>query len=375
MSQVNVIEVKSSSQLQEFIKYPNKLYKDDPNYVYPLFSERKEFFNFKNNPFYKTAKVKLFLALKDKKVVGRIATCINFNHNEYHSEQTGFFGFFDCPDDYEIASNLLKVALITLKKEGMEKMRGPVSFSTNHECGFLVDGFEAPPVLMMTYNQPYLPRLAEKFGLKKAMDLLAYEIDGRKGIPERIQKVLVKLEKRTDVTLRSINMKDFDNEVLRIHKVYNDAWQYNWGFVPMEKEEFIHTAKDMRQIIEPDLVSIAEYEGTPIGFSLALPDINQALIHLKGKLFPFGLLKLLWHTKIKNKINRTRIITFGVVPDFQKRGIDMLLFNRTFINGTSRGLYMGELSWILESNELMCRGAEQMGGHIYKRYRISEMPL
>ncbi|RKX20714.1 MAG: N-acetyltransferase [Candidatus Zixiibacteriota bacterium] len=375
MSQINVIEVKSSSQLQEFIKYPNKLYKDDPNYVYPLLSERKEFFDFKNNPFYKTAKVKLFLATRDKKVVGRIATCINFNHNEYHSEQTGFFSFFDCPDDYEIASNLLKVALITLKKEGMEKMRGPINFSTNHECGFLVDGFDAPPVLMMTYNQPYLPRLAEKFGLKKAMDLLAYEIDGRKGIPERIQKVLVKLEKKKDITLRSINMKDFDNEILRIHKVYNDAWQYNWGFVPMEKEEFIHTAKDMKQIVEPDLVSIAEYKGTPIGFSLALPDINQALIYLKGKLFPFGLLKLLWHTKIKNKLNRTRIITFGVVPDFQKRGIDMLLFNRTFINGTSRGLYMGELSWILESNELMCHGAEQMGGHIYKRYRIVEMPL
>jgi ribosomal protein S18 acetylase RimI-like enzyme len=313
--------------------------------------------------------------MKDGRIAGRVATSVNFNHNEYHGEQTGFFGFFECPDDYEIASTLLKVAMINLKKEGMDKMRGPMNFSTNHECGFLVDGFDSPPAVMMPYNRPYLPRLAEKFGLKKAMDLLAFELLGENKIPERIQNLVDKLKTRTKITIRSINMSDFDNEILLVNSLYNDAWQHNWGFVPMEKDEFIHTAKDLKKIIEPELVLIAEYEGQAVAFSLALPDINQALRHLKGRLFPIGLIKLLWHTKIRNKIDTARLITFGVVPQFQKRGIDSLMFTETFNRGIAKGYRAAELSWVLETNELMCRGAEQMGGRVYKRYRIVEMPL
>jgi len=375
MATVEVVEVKSAVGLKKFIKYPNQLYRDDPNYVTPLLSERLEFFNRDKNPFYRTARVKLFVAMKDGRIVGRIATSINFNHNEYHGEQTGFFGFFECPDDYEIASTLLKVAMINLKKEGMDKMRGPMNFSTNHECGFLVDGFDSPPRVMMTYNRPYLPRLAEKFGLKKAMDLLAFEILGENKIPERIQNLVDKLKTRTKITLRSINMSDYENEILLINSLYNDAWQYNWGFVPMEKDEFIYTAKDLKKIIEPEMVLIAEHEGKPVAFSLALPDINQVLRYLKGRLFPTGLIKLLWHTKIRNKIDTTRLITFGVVPQFQKRGVDSLMFIETFNRGIARGYHAAELSWILETNDLMCRGAEQMGGKVYKRYRIVEMPL
>ncbi len=375
MLNIEVVEAKSPRQLRQFIKYPNELYKDDPKYVTPLLSERLEFFDQKSNPFFRTARVKLFLAHREGKVVGRIATCINFNHNEYHSEQVGFFGFFDCPDDYEIASTLLKVAMITIKKEGMTKMRGPISFSTNHECGFLIEGSDSPPVIMMTYNHPYLPRLAEKFGLKKAMDLLAYEMTGEGQIPERIQRIVDKLKTRSKVKMRNISMKDFDNEVLHINDVYNEAWQHNWGFVPMEKDEFIHTAKNLRQVIDPDLVFIAEVDSKPVGFCLALPDINQALIRLKGKLLPFGLLKLLWHTKIRNKINRVRIITFGIIPQYQGRGVDSMLFAEIFDAGVARGYHQAELSWILEANELMRRGVEQMGAIPYKRYRIVEMPV
>ncbi len=213
MAKIEVKEVESSSQLQKFIEYPNKLYKDDPNYVAPLTMERKEFFDTKKNPFYKFAKVKLFLAYDGNKIVGRIATCINYSHNEYHEENIGSFGFFDCPDDFEIASTLLKVAMITLKKEGAEKMRGPLNFSTNHECGFLVDGFDSPPVVMMTYNQPYLPKLAEKFGLKKVMDLLALRLTKDDPMPPRILAVAQKLQKRNNITIRSLNMKKFDEEI------------------------------------------------------------------------------------------------------------------------------------------------------------------
>ncbi len=375
MAKIEVREVESSAQLHNFIEYPNKLYKDDPNYVAPLTMERKEFFDKKKNPFYKFAKVKLFLAYDGKKIVGRIATCINYHHNDYHEENIGSFGFFDCPDDYQIASTLLKVAMITLKKEGVEKMRGPLNFSTNHECGFLVEGFDSPPMVMMTYNQPYLPKLAEKFGLKKVMDLLALQMSSTDPIPERMQKISDHLAKRSKITMRALNMSDFDNEIKIAMEVYNKAWEKNWGFVPMDEDEFMFTAKNLKEVVDPSLVLFAEHDGKPIGFVLALPNINTALKYLKGSLFPFGLLKYLWHTKIRNKVKGTRIVTFGIIPEFQKRGVDSLMFVNIYNAGIKKGLIDAELSWILETNEMMLRSAEQMGAKVYKRYRISEMPL
>ncbi len=375
MAKIEVKEVESSAQLHKFIEYPNKLYKDDPNYVAPLTMERKEFFDTKKNPFYKFAKVKLFLAYDGKKIVGRIATCVNYHHNEYHEENIGSFGFFDCPDDYEIASTLLKVAMITLKKEGVEKMRGPLNFSTNHECGFLVDGFDSPPVVMMTYNQPYLPKLAEKFGLKKVMDLLALRMTKDDPMPPRILAIAEKLQKRNNITIRSLNMKKFDDEIKVAMDVYNKAWEINWGFVPMDEEEFMFTAQNLKQVVDPDLVFFAEQNGKPIGFALALPDLNAGLKYLKGSLFPFGILKLLWHTKIRNKIECLRLVTFGIVPEFQKRGVDSLLFWNCYTKGIGKGYKWAELSWILETNEMMLKSADHMGAKVYKRYRISEIPL
>jgi len=375
MTNVDVIEVESPDLLKKFITYPNQLYKNTPQYVWPLISERREFFDFKKNPFYKSARVKLFVAMRDGKICGRVATCINFKHNDYHSEKVGFFGFFDTPDDYDIAHKLLKTAMITVKKEGMEKMRGPMNFSTNHEVGFLVDGFDSPPTIMMTYNFPYQPKLAEKFGLKKCMDLLAFKISSADKISPRIQKVVDKMQKRTEITLRNINMSDFENEIKRINEIYNQAWSYNWGFVPMDEEEFAHTARDMKQIIDPDLVFVAEHKGRPVAFSMALPDFNQALVHLKGRLMPFGLIKLFWHTKIRNKIDSLRFITFGVIPEFQKRAVDSMMYIHSYKKGVEKGYRSAEISWVLETNDLMCRAAEQMGAVYYKKYRIMEMPL
>ena len=375
MSDVEIVEVESSAQLKQFINLPNRLYRDDPNYVTPLTVERKEFFDKQANPFYRTAKTTLFLALRDGKPVGRIATCISYRHNEFHDEQVGFFGFLDTEDDETVSRKLLKVAMITLKKAGMVTMRGPMNFSTNHECGFLVEGFDSPPMIMMPYNAPYQVKLAEAFGLKKAMDLIAYRLDEEAGISDRILSVVEKRRERSGVTIRTLNMKQFDSEVDRLREVYNAAWAYNWGFVPMDEAEFTHMAKNLKQIVDPNIVCIAEHEGRMVGFSLALPNINQALIRLKGRLFPFGLLKLLWHTKVSNKVNSCRIITFGVIPDFRNRAIDMLLFYETFQRGVAAGYTWGELSWVLETNELMNRGIEQMRAKPYKTYRILEMPL
>lgn len=375
MGKLDVVEVEDSAQLRRFIDFPNHLYKDDPNYVTPLLSERKEFFDKKTNPFYKGATTKLFLAVRDGQDLGRIATCINYRHNAYHEDQTGFFGFFDTVDDYEVAQMLLKVAMITLKKAGMDRMRGPMNFSTNHEVGFLVEGFDSPPHVMMTYNQPYQVQLAEKFGLKKSMDLLAYYIDDQGGVPERIDRVVTKLRERTKITVRPIDMKDFENELKRVKQVYDQGWAKNWGFVPMDDAEFDYMANNMRQIVDPRVVLLAEYKGEPIGFTLALPNINQALIKLKGKLFPFGLLKLLWHTKIRNKIDSARLVMFGVIPAFQKRGVDAMMFVEVFKRGLAAGYMRAETSWTLETNELMHRSLMEMGARVYKRYRIMDLPL
>ena len=375
MTNIDIVEVESTSQLRKFIAYPNHLYRDDPHYVAPLLSDRLSFFNFKKNPFYRCARVKLFLAQENRQIKGRIATCINYSHNEFHHEQVGFFGFFDCPDDYDIASKLLRVAMITLKREGMEKMRGPMNFSTNHECGFLVEGFDSPPMVMMTYNQPNLPNLAEKFGLKKVMDLLAYKLTKEDPIPARIQTVVDKMQRRSHITVRNLDLSDFDKEARRIDSIYRTAWEHNWGFVPMTEEEFFFMARRLKQIVDPNLVYIAEHDGTPVAFSLALPNVNQALIYLKGRLFPFGFAKLLWHTKVKNKIDGIRLVMLGVIPAFRKRGIDSMLYVATYRRGVELGYTWAELSWILETNNLIRRAIEQMGGQVYKRYRIMEMPL
>jgi len=375
MAEIKIAEVESSSDLNQFIQYPNRLYRDDPNYVTPLVMERKEFFDTEKNPFYKGAKTKLFLALDGKEVVGRIATCIDFNYNDHHEESTGAFGFFDCPDNYDIASKLLKVAMIELTREGMQKMRGPLNFSSNHELGFLVEGFDSPPSIMMTYNQPYLPRLAEKFGLKKAMDLIAYRIEENAPVSDRIRRISQKIKERSKVTLRPMNMKKFDEEVQMVREIYNRAWQDNWGFVPLTEAEFEYIAANMKQIVDPDLVLIVEQDGEAVAFVMALPNINQALIRLNGRLFPFGLLELLWHTKVRNKIDSVRVLTMGVVPEFRKRGIDSMINLEIMDRAVAKGYKWGEISWVLETNELMRSAADHMGAKPYKRYRLVEMPL
>lgn len=375
MSAVDVIEVESRTQLKKFITFPNHLYRDDPNYVTPLITERLEFFDQKSNPFYRSATVKLYLAYRDGEIVGRIATCINHVHNEIHMEKIGFFGFLDTIDDYEVAARLLKVAMIRMKQAGMEKMRGPVNFSTNHEVGFLVEGFDRPPMVMMTYNAPYQPKLVEQFGMKKEMDLLAAKMTSETPISPRIQRVVDKMQARSNITLRNLRMRDFDDEVNVIREIYNQAWEANWGFVPMDEAEFKYTAKNLKQIVDPDLVFIAEHEGKPIAFLLALPDINQALIHLNGRLLPFGVLKLLWHTKVRSKIDGLRMITMGVIPQYQKRAVDSMLYIATYNAGVGKGYHWAEFSWMLETNELVLRATSEMGADIYKRYRIYQLPL
>ncbi|MGC8595313.1 MAG: hypothetical protein ACP5US_03680 [Candidatus Kryptoniota bacterium] len=370
MSSVTIEPVRTRKDLSAFIKLPWKIYQNDPYWVPPLLMDRKKLLDTKKNPFYKHSEIELFLAKKDGEVVGRNAAIINYNHNKFHNEEIGFFGFFESINDQSVANALFDAAKNWLIKKGFSAMRGPMNPSTNDEIGLLVEGFDSSPVILMTYNPKYYLDLFSNYGLKKEKDLLAYHVSADRVFTEKLERVARMIVRKEGVTFRSINMKDFKNEVARIKYVYNEAWSKNWGFVPMTDEEFDFLAADLKQIVVPDLAIMAEVNGKPVGFALSLPDINIALKHNKsGRLLP-GLYHLL--TK-KKKINWVRIIILGVIHSYQQTGIAAVLFYETAKRATRLGYYDGEASWVLEDNVMMNRSAELLNAEKYKTYRIYKM--
>jgi len=372
---VNVIEVAGKAELKKFIKIPYQLYKDEKYYVPHLISERKAFFDREKNPFFQHARVKYFLALKDGKPVGRISGIVNDLHNEFHEEKTGFFGFLDCIDDEETAGALLRAAEDFVRAEGMNLIRGPMNFSTNDEVGLLIEGFDSLPTFMMTYNPPYYIPLYEKIGLKKAEDLIAFYLDDKTPMSERWINIVEKMRRRSRIKIRTIRMNEFESELEIVRVIYNSAWSKNWGFVPMTEEEFQHTADDFRKIIDPELVFIAFVDDEPAGFILGLPDYNPVFKKMNGRLFPTGLFKFLYYTKINRLMTGLRVLTMGVVHKYQKLGLDAIFFVDIYNAGRRRGYHWAELSWILESNAMMVKAAENMGASPYKKYRVYEKQL
>jgi len=369
---IKIVPVRSRRERMKFIKLPWKIYKGDKFWVPPLISDQKKLLDQKKNPFYKHSEVELFLAMSDGEPVGRIAAIVNHNHNRFHNEKVGFFGFFECIDNYEVAEELLNSAKEWLRQKGMEIMRGPANPSSNDTWGLLLEGFDSSPVIMMTYNPPYYLEFMERYGLRKSKDLYAYFMDKNVTMPEKFHQIAEQVARRENIRIRNLNLKDFKAEVERIKYIYNNAWARNWGFVPMTDEEFDHLAKDLKPIVDPDLVFIAEVNGEPAGFSLTLPDYNQALRRINGRLFPFGLVKLLWYSK---KIDMVRVLTLGVIHKYQKLGIASVFYLKTYEKGIEKGYYKGEFSWILEDNVLMNRALKRMGAKIYKKYRIYEMEI
>jgi len=379
-SEARAIEVKparTSGERRSFVEFPYKLYRGDAHWIAPLRMAQKDVLNTKTHPFYKTSDVEMFLARRKGRVVGRIMAILNNAHNEFHGERVGFFGFFEVENDKQAAAALLDAAREWVKSRGAEAIRGPVNPSTNYECALLVDGFDLDPMVMMTYNPPYYAELLEAYGMKKAMDLYAYDIAADYfNHTNKLQRVAERLRKKTNIIVRTVNMKDFKNEVGIIRRVYNDAWSKNWGFVPMSEEEFDHLAKDLKQIVDPRVVLIAEQKiegGAPraVGFLLAVPDLNLALKKINGRLLPFGLLKLLWHSR---KISSIRVITMGGIVELQNLGLGAIFLDEIYRRGPDAGFPTGEMSWVLENNVMMNRAAELIGGRRTKTYRIYEMP-
>jgi len=376
-STVTIERVTTPRQRDEFIGFPARIYAGDPNWVPPLLMERRDFFDQAKNPFYKHATAELFLARRDGELVGRIAACEDRNYNAFHGAKAGFFGFYEAVDDDEVARALFEAARSWIRSRGLTQMLGPCNFTSNHELGLLVEGFDSPPVVMMTYNPRYYIRhFEEVLGLKKAKDLWAWWLSAHVDPPERVVRIAEKVRAKEGIVVRPVNLKDFSAEARRIKEIYNSAWEKNWGFVPFTDEEFDHAAKDMKQLAVPDLVLVAEVQGEPVAFSLTLPDMNQALIHVGGKLttfgIPIGLAKLLWHAR---KIDQLRLIMLGLKEQYRKRGIDAILYLDTLRAARKLGYKGGEISWTLEDNVLVNRAIEMMGGQHYKTYRIYEAEL
>ncbi|MCX6257127.1 MAG: hypothetical protein NTW49_04400 [Bacteroidia bacterium] len=372
---IEINKVTIDSDFRKFIDFPHDLYQGDPNYVPELFVSQKELMDRKKYPFFLHSEVEFFLAQDHGKIVGRIAAIKNNNYNRFANTNVGFFGFFDCTENYEVAEKLLDTAKSWIREKGMSAMLGPENYSTNETCGLLIDGFDSPPVVMMTYNKTYYPGFFEKYGLQKKMDLFAYWLP-IEDMPEKVLRVTKNVEERLKkhgITIRNINMKDFAEEVRKIKIIYNSAWQDNWGFVPMTSEEFDAMAKELKMIVDPSYTLIAEHNGEVVGFSLTIPDINKILIKIKrGRLLPTGLLKLLYY---KNKVNSVRVITLGILENYRRLGVDACFYAKTIEIGLKKKIIGGEASWILENNVMMNRALQNLNGKVYKKYRIYEIPV
>lgn len=368
---MSVTRVSTRSELKKFVRLPWSIYRGETNWVPPLIYQQMKFFDLDSNPFFEHAETALFLAEREGDLAGRIAACIDQNYISFHGEKTGFFGFFECENDLAVAAELLQEASDFLRSRGMEKMLGPMSFTTNHQCGLLVEGFERPPSIMMNYNPAYYVELFEEWGLRKAKDLLAYW-RGTERLPEKFVRAVRLAEQKERISIRKINMKKFSQELEIIRQIYNDAWSENWGFVPLAEREFLHIAREMRPILDPDLLLIAEVEGEPAGFSLALPDINPILRDINGRLLPLGFFELLIR---KRRTKVARLITMGVKKNFRNKGIDALFYLRSIEVGRTKGYEGAELSWVLEDNIQMNRIIQRIGGKLIKRYRVYEKEL
>ncbi|HLF14294.1 MAG TPA: hypothetical protein VI932_05345 [Bacteroidota bacterium] len=342
------------------------------HWVPPLLMERRKLMDRKRNPFFLHSEAEFYIAERDGKPVGRIAAILNSNHNREHAENIGFFGFFECADDREAANALFAAAEEWLRAKRVAAARGPANPSVNDEYGLLVEGFDDTPAVRMSYNPPYYAKLVEGAGYSRARDLYAYELHEETFVTEKLARVSARLMEREALTIRPLNMKDFQGEIETIRGLYAAAWQHNWGAVPLTREEFDALAGDLKSVLEPGLVLFAESAGKPVGFALSLPDYNQALRYNRTGWFLTGLFCLIF---LRKKITRVRILVLGVLPDRLRTGAGTLLMYETGRRANAMGYPVGEAGWVLEDNIMMNRAASFMNATRTKVYRIYEKPL
>ncbi len=379
---VDVRPVKSRADWKAFMGFPWKVYENDPNWVPFLYFERKEFFDRDKHPFFKVADLEFFMAWRGDRPVGTIAAIVNHRHNEIHEEEAAHFGIFEVLQDEEAAAGLLETACDWGRRQGMTKILGPANYSSNYEYGLLVDGFDSPPVVMMTYNPAYYVDYIEAAGFATAMDLWAWYSpldvygEGAQNLPPKLVRVVEKIKKRYRITIRQLDMGDWENEVERFKGIYNQAWSKNWGFVPFADEEMIHLANGLKMILDPRVTLIAEVDGKPIGASIPLPNVNEIL--LKARPGPSLLSSYLAAARMllrRRKVKLLRLFAMGVVEEYRAKGVDALFYYESVKRAIQYGYTEAEASWILANNDMMNRAIAMMGAEVYKTYRIYEKAL
>jgi GNAT superfamily N-acetyltransferase len=369
---VEVRPVRGRGDLKRFIRLPWRLYSNDDPWVPPLLRERRRFLDRERNPFFRHAEAEYFLAWRDGEPVGRITAHVDHRLNEFQGNRWGQFGFFECEEDPEAAHALLSVAEEWLRERRRDRMVGPSDFTTNHECGLLIEGHEHPPQILEPWQHPYYRGLLEGYGLEKAMDLIKWELwldEAMERTLPVIWELAEKLEPEHGITIRHFRKRDLEAEIKRFLEVYNAAWERNWGFVPLTDEEVEDYARELRPVLDENWAMVAEKDGEPVGAGLTLPDYNQVLKGLNGRLLPFGWLKAL---RGRKKIDAVRVFALGVKPEYQHTGIAAGLYVEHYNMAGSTPQSGGEMGWVLENNTAMNRGLEAMGAKPVKRYRMYE---
>lgn len=369
--------VTTRRERRTFVTLPYRLYAGEDHWIPPLRYERAKHLDPQRNPFFEHADVQLFLAYSDGRVVGRISAHVDHNLNRHQDNEWGLFGFFECERDQAVADALLDTAAAWLRARGRDRMVGPMDFSTNHECGLLVEGHDRDPIVLTNWHFPYVAELLENAGLTKAMDSLMWElyIDDREKVDPAIWRIAAEVESKHGIVCRGMRKRDLDREVECFLEVYNEAWENNWGSVPLTDEEIRSYAKDLRPVLDENWAMIAEHRetGEVVGAALTLPDINQALKAVgNGRLLPFGLVRFL---RAQRRIDRVRVFALGVKPAYQHTGVAAKLYEMHFDAANRTPQRGGEMGWVLESNRSMNRAMEGMGGRIVRRYRFYERPL
>jgi GNAT superfamily N-acetyltransferase len=372
MPGLEIRPVRTRRELKRFVKLPFRLHRDRPQWVAPLIFERMQFLDRSKNPYFEHAEAEYFLAERDGEAVGRITAQVDSRWDEFQGGSDGMFGFFESTDDPEVAEALLGTASEWVAGRGRRRILGPMDFTTNDELGLLIEGYDLRPMILQPWHPPYYRELLEGHGYTKAMDLLMWylrfgELKEGERFDPAIHAAAKKALEEEGVTIRTMRRRDMENEIRRFMEVYNEAWERNWGFVPLTDAELEHYVKELRPVLDENWAMIAERDGETVGMALTLPDYNQVLKEVGGRLLPLGWLKAL---RARKRIDAVRVFALGVKRAYQHTGVAAGLYVRHFDMAERTPQKGGEMGWILETNKAMNRGMEAMGGRIVKRHRI-----
>lgn len=374
MSDVEIVPLEPTKKnIKKFVTFAWSIYRDYPNWVPPLIHDQVSYLL--EGPYLDSGFIQAFMAYRGSRPVGRIIAHYDTRHNEYHHEKRGCIGFFECIDDTEVSRRLFAEAETWLAAQGMQELYGPLNFLMYDASGILVDRFDEMPALECVYNPPYYERLFLDYGFTKRIDWYGYRFPGYQKIADSLHKIRDRVyANKEGITFRPPRMdkEGFAEDALKMLGIFNAAWKDNWGHLPITEKQFLANANSLRRIVKPELVIIAEHHGTPVGYALSVPDVNQAIKRANGRLFPFGLVRMLWGLR---KINRIKVFMLGVLPEYRRKGLDIFFYVETLGRAKKLGYLEGDCSVMVESNTSIITASEHFGAKRHKTYRHFSKPI